>query len=85
MTQVKGTEQTPVQGKQSRWTNKWSKDKMADNTRSRSKSEEANADATESQSIPLWFIKELLSVQESSMKSFLVRTWIPPTSGLTIW
>ena len=45
-------------------------DKIADNTRSRSKSEKANADATESQSIPLRFIKELLSVQESSMKSF---------------
>ena len=45
---------------------------MADNTRFRSKSEKANADATESQSIPLRFIKELLKVQESSMKRFFI-------------
>ena len=43
---------------------------MAEGTRSRSKSEKSNTSATEVQSIPLNLVKEMLSVQESALKSF---------------
>lgn len=43
---------------------------MSEGTRSRSKSEKTNTNATEMQSIPLNVVKEMLSVQESAMKSF---------------
>ena len=42
---------------------------MAGNTRFRSRSEKANADATELKSIPLKIVKKILNVQESTMKS----------------
>ena len=45
---------------------------MADNTRSRSKSDKTTSGVTEMQTIPLHIVKELLSVQESNMKSFFV-------------
>ena len=43
---------------------------MAEGTRLRSKSEKSNTSATEVQSISLNLVKEMLSVQESALKSF---------------
>ena len=45
---------------------------MADNTRSRSKSDKTTSGVTEMQTIPLHIVKELLSIQESNMTSFFV-------------